>query len=163
VLIALAGATLVAIQLRRPKAPSPFALISLPPIEAGGWLNVQRPLTTEVVRGNVVLLDFWSTDCPTCVTHTPELVDFYKRFKEHGVLVVGLTHEPTAERERVVQYVERAGIDWPIGYGAGFTFELLGIRATPTYVLFDRNGRSVWGGHSLDGLEDATVAALAKK
>ena len=41
-------------------------------------------------------------------------------------------------------------------------YDLLGIRATPTYVLFDRTGRSVWAGHSLNGLEEAAVAALAK-
>jgi hypothetical protein len=38
----------------------------------------------------------------------------------------------------------------------------LGIHGTPTYILFDRTGRSVWGGHTLDGLDDAAVAALAK-
>jgi hypothetical protein len=41
-------------------------------------------------------------------------------------------------------------------------FERTGVRATPTYVLFDRTGRSVWAGHWLDDLEEAVVGALAK-
>jgi thiol-disulfide isomerase/thioredoxin len=162
VLLLLAAATLVAIQLRRPKPPDPFVGVGLPPLEAAGWLNAEKPLTTEVLRGNVVLIDFWSTDCPKCVSDMPDVLAFRKRFAEQGVKLVGLTHEPTTELERVKQYVETAKIDWPIGYGAGFTYELLGIRGTPTYILFDRTGRSVWGGHTLDGLDDAAVAALAK-
>jgi thiol-disulfide isomerase/thioredoxin len=162
-LIVVAGAALVAIQLRRPKPPNPLVGLGLPPLEAGGWLNVDTPLSADALRGNIVLVDFWATDCPSCVSDMPELVEFHKQFAERGVKVVGLTHEPTTERERVRQYVEQAGIDWPIGYGAGFTFELAGVHATPTYMLFDRTGRSVWGGHSLDGLEDATLAALARE
>jgi hypothetical protein len=29
-------------------------------------------------------------------------------------------------------------------------------------VLYDRAGRGIWGGHSLYGLEDKLLAALAK-
>jgi thiol-disulfide isomerase/thioredoxin len=161
-LLLVAAAALVAIQLRRPKPPNPFVGLGLPPLEAAGWLNAEKPLTAEALRGNVVLIDFWSTDCPSCVSDTPELTRFRKRFADQGLLIVGLTHEPITELDRVKQYIESAKIDWPIGYGAGFTFELMGIRGTPTYVLYDRTGRSVWGGHTLDGLDDAAVAALAK-
>jgi thiol-disulfide isomerase/thioredoxin len=161
--IVLAAAVLIAVQLRRPKPPNPFVGLGLPPIEAGGWLNAEEPLAAEALRGNVVLIDFWATDCPRCITDMSEIADFRKRFTDQGVKVVGLTHEPVTELERVKQYVESAKIDWPIGYGAGFTYELMGIKGTPTYILFDRSGRSVWGGHSLNGLDDATIAALAKK
>lgn len=163
VLLILAGAALVAIQMRRPKPPNPWVGRGLPPLEAGGWLNTAGPLSADDLRGKVVLVDFWATSCPTCLSHTPELVEFHKRFRDHGLTLVGLTHESGEEIERVRQYVESAGIDWPIGYGAGFTFELMGIAGTPTYVLYDRSGHSVWGGHTLDGLNEAAVAALAKK
>ena len=162
-LLIVAGVALVAIQMRRPKPPNPWVGWALPPLEAGGWLNTEGPLSADDLRGKVVLVDFWATSCPTCLSHTPELVAFHQRFRDHGLTLVGLTHESGEEIERVRAYVESAGIDWPIGYGAGFTFELLGIAGTPTYVLYNRSGRSVWGGHSLDGLDDAAVAALAKK
>jgi thiol-disulfide isomerase/thioredoxin len=161
--IVLAAAALLAIQLRRPKPSDPFVGLGLPPIEAGGWLNTEQPLAAEALRGEVVLIDFWATDCPRCTTDMPELAEFRKRFADQGVKVVGLTHESVTELDRVKQYVESAKIDWPIGYGAGFTYELMGIEGTPTYILFDRTGRSVWGGHTLDGLEDAAIAALATK
>jgi hypothetical protein len=93
----------------------------------------------------------------------PELVDFHERFAGRGVKVVGLTSEPAAAVGRLEQFVEKMDMRWPIGYEAGVAFNALGVRGIPTYVLYDRTGRSVWGGHSLDGLEDAAVAALARQ
>jgi thiol-disulfide isomerase/thioredoxin len=162
-LLAVAAAVLLAVQLRRPKPPDPFVGLTLPPIEAGGWMNTESPISRDDLKGKVVLVDFWSTSCPTCLSHTPELVDFHNKFRAHGLTIVGLTPESEAERENLEQYVEKAKVDWPIGYGAGYLFEMMGIEGTPTYVLYDRTGRSVWGGHSLHGLEEAAVAALAKK
>ncbi|MEX0611609.1 MAG: redoxin family protein [Pirellulales bacterium] len=161
-LLVVAGAVLIGLQARRPEPVSQWVGRALPPLDAGGWLNTDKPLTADDLRGKVVLVDFWTTTCGYCLRHMPEIAEFHQRFGERGVLVVGLTPEPAQAVERVKQVVEVAGIDWPIGYGAGVAFNALGIFGTPTYVLYDRTGRSVWGGHSLDGLEDAAVAALAK-
>jgi thiol-disulfide isomerase/thioredoxin len=163
VLLVVAAAVLIAVQWRRPRAPDPFVGLALPPIEAGGWLNADQPILQEDLRRQVVLLDFWSTSCTVCLSHTPELVKLHDKFREHGLAIVGFTPESEGELDNLKGYVERAKIDWPIGYGAGFAFEMMGIEGTPTYILYDRSGRSVWGGHSLRGLEDAAVAALAKK
>jgi thiol-disulfide isomerase/thioredoxin len=161
-LLAVAAVILIAIQWKRPKEPNPFVGLMLPPIEAGGWLNTDRPLSANDVHGKVVLIDFWASDCPTCVSDTPELAAFRDKFRDQGLVVVGLTPESDAELDRVKKFVEKLKVDWPIGYGAGYAFEMFGIEGTPTYVLYDRQSRSVWGGHSLNGLEDAAIAALAK-
>jgi thiol-disulfide isomerase/thioredoxin len=162
VLLLVAAGVLLAIQWRRPQPPNPFVGKSLPPIGAEGWLNSDRPPTLEDWQGEVVLVDFWATDCPTCLSHLPELAELYQRFRGHGLKIVGLTPESGDDAQRVKQFVEKQQIDWPIGYGAGFAFEMMGIEFTPTYVLYDRTGRSIWGGHSLDGLDEAAVNALAK-
>lgn len=162
-LLLVAALTLVALQMRRPRLPDPFEGLPLPPLDVAGWLNTDRPLSAADLRGNVVLIDFWASDCGPCLRHMPELVKYRQRFAERGVMVVGLTHEPPQALERVRRTVQRMGIDWPIGYGADLAYAALEIRGTPTYVLYDRSGRSVWSSHRLDGLEDATVAALARK
>jgi thiol-disulfide isomerase/thioredoxin len=151
----------VAIQLRRPKATNPFIGTPLPPLGVEGWLNTSTPLTIEDLRGSVVLVDFWSTDCPRCVLELPELAAMHKRFQSHGFEVVGLTPESGDAAPRVKQFVADKEIDWPIGYGAGFAFDATSIEVTPTYVLYDRSGRGVWGGHSLDGIDDILVTHLA--
>jgi thiol-disulfide isomerase/thioredoxin len=161
-LLVVAGGVLVALQARRPEPFNRWVGRALPPLEAAGWLNTQRPLSADELRGKVVLVDFWATWCQPCMRHMPELVEYHQRFTGRGVTIVGLTAEPAEAAERVEQTVERVGMEWPIGYGASLAYNALAIPGTPTYILYDRTGRSVWGGHSLDGLEDATVAALAR-
>ena len=162
-LLVVAAGVLIVLQKRRPEPAGEWVGRALPPLEVGGWLNTDRPLATDDLRGKVVLVEFWATWCPPCVRHMPEVVEFHERFASRGVTVVGLTSESAQAIETVRQFVERMEIEWPIGYDAGVAFNALGIQGIPTYVLYDRTGRSVWGGHSLRGLEDATVAALAKQ
>jgi thiol-disulfide isomerase/thioredoxin len=161
-LLLVAAATLLAIQLRRPKVPHALVGLAPPPLAVSGWLNADRPLDSAALRGQVVLVDFWSSDCGPCVRALPELADLYRRFRSEGLTVIGLTPESNTfgDLKRFVDSVE--GFDWPVGYGAGFSFEAMGIQYTPTYVLFDRTGRSVWADSSLDGAEEEVVKALAK-
>jgi thiol-disulfide isomerase/thioredoxin len=162
VLIVAAVVLLLVARWRQPGAPSEWAGRPLPPIEAAGWLNTAKPLTADDLRGKVVLLDFWLTTCGPCVRAMPDLASLHQRYRKRGLMVVGLTPESESEvdLERFMKAVP--DIDWPIGYGAVATFSHMGIFATPTYLVYDRNGRSTWGGHSLAQAEDAIVAALAK-
>jgi thiol-disulfide isomerase/thioredoxin len=158
----MAAGTLLILQVRRPRPASPLVGLSLPPLSASGWLNTPTSLSASDLVGKVVLIDFWSSDCGPCVRDLPELAEFYSQFRDQGLMVVGLTPESNAfgQLQRFVKSVE--GFEWPVGYGAAFSFEAMGIAFTPTYVLFDRSGRSVWARSSLDGLEDAAVRALAR-
>ena len=149
---------------RRPKAPNPYAGLPLPPLEVSGWLNTTRPVTAADLQGKVVLFDYWATWCGPCVRSLPEMIAFHKRFRDAGVVVIGLTSEDGPAAQHVKNFVEtRDGMDWPIAYGAGPTFLKMGVEGIPLYVLYDRTGTSVWGGTgSLVGLEPAAIEALAK-
>lgn len=165
ILLFTAGAILVALQRGRSRpAEGAYVGLAIPPIDSGGWLNVQSPLRAEDLAGKVVLMDFWASDCMPCLRHVPELVKFNRQYRDQGLIVVGLSPESGPRADSLKKYVESTeGIDWPIGYDSVLPYQVMDIRGTPTYYLFDRSGRSVWGGHSLDGFEDALVAALARK
>ena len=45
------------------------------------------------LRGNTVLLNFWATWCPYCRKSIPELVDLQKRYKNRGLVVLGISTE----------------------------------------------------------------------
>jgi thiol-disulfide isomerase/thioredoxin len=164
VLLVAAAATLIALQGGRPRPISAYEGKIFPPLDAAGWINTTKPLTAEDLRGKIVLVDFWASDCLPCIRELPTLIEFYKRYRDQGVMIVGLSQQSGERAVHLRNFVEtRDGLDWPTGYGAQLAYEILNVYGTPTYLLYDQSGRSVWGGHSLDGLDDAVTALLAKK
>ncbi|MGD2127131.1 MAG: TlpA disulfide reductase family protein [Desulfobacteraceae bacterium] len=48
-------------------------------------------VTLQGSRGSVVLLDFWATWCPPCRIAIPELVELQKKYKEKGLVIIGVS------------------------------------------------------------------------
>jgi len=158
-------AAAVAYLLFRAQSPTSTQLEGalLPPLEVAGWFNSDKPIDSGELRGKLVVLDCWFVDCPPCRASMPFLADFNKKFGGQGVRVIGLTPDQDADATRAQEFIKSIpGADWPIGYGAFIPLDILGVHEFPTLILFDREGRSLWAGHDIRGLEQATVAALAK-
>src|SRR5205814_2035698 len=59
-------------------------------IDEATWLN-GSPLTPEQWRGKVVLLDFWAVWCGPCIATFPHLREWYDKYGDKGLTVVGVT------------------------------------------------------------------------
>jgi len=69
---------------------------SRPPRIGGSALDFtlqdsDRKVTLRDFRGQVVVVNFWASWCPPCIAETPSLVRMQKRFKDKGVVVVGVS------------------------------------------------------------------------
>jgi cytochrome c biogenesis protein CcdA/thiol-disulfide isomerase/thioredoxin len=81
---------------------------------ATAWLN-SPPLTPEALRGKVVLVDFWTYSCINCLRALPYVKGWYEKYKDHGLVVVGV-HAPEFAFEKNLGNVHRAVSDLGITY-----------------------------------------------
>ena len=99
------------------------------------------------LRGQPVVLNFWATWCAPCRKEIPQFVDASERFREQGLVVVGVNLQ---EGKSIVRpYADDFGMDFPIVIDVdgevGDAYRLLGL---PVTYFIDRDGivRSVFTG-----------------
>jgi len=80
------------------------------------WLN-SKPLTTEELKGKVVLVDFWTYSCINCLRAIPYVRAWAEKYRDHGLVMIGV-HAPEFAFERNVDNVKKAiatlGISYPV-------------------------------------------------
>lgn len=93
-------------------------------------------------RGRVVLLDFWSIDCPPCVKEIPSLRELHKELRREDFVILGVNLDEQVDRVR--SFVDENGMDWPMacsGKGWGDeTSVLYDVQAKPSMWLIDKRG-----------------------
>lgn len=63
-------------------------------------------------KGNVILLNVWATWCGPCQLEIPDLVEAYSKYKDKGVVVLGVSLDDTPEILR--DYVPKKQMNYPI-------------------------------------------------
>ena len=53
-------------------------------------------ISTQSLRGKVVMVNFWATSCVTCVKEMPQMVETYNKFKGQGLefVAVAMQYDP---------------------------------------------------------------------
>jgi len=78
------------------------------------WLN-SPPLSTEQLRGKVVLVDFWTYSCINCIHTVPYVRAWAEKYKDQGLVVIGV-HAPEYAFEKKIDNVKKAISEFQIGY-----------------------------------------------
>ncbi len=116
------------------------------------------PLSLNMFRGDVVLINFWTTWCPPCREEMPALQEAYENYKDKGFTVLAVNWTQVDDPEQVEPFVRELGLTFPIllderGEVSEGLYNLLGL---PTSVFVDRGGnvREIFiGPLQLDSLE----------
>lgn len=87
-----------------------------PEIAGSSWVN-SRPLQIQDLRGQVVLVEFWTYGCINCRHVEPYVKQWHERYHPQGLVVVGV-HTPEFAFERDAQnvrdYVRAQDIRYPV-------------------------------------------------
>ncbi len=128
--------------------------------------NLQdQPQTLEAYKGKVSVVYFWATWCAPCQIETPKLVRLYDKFKDKGVVVIGIALD---NADKVRAFTRKMGVAYPTVYGGTSAIQIgrdLGndVGAVPFTVILDRDGKVVETikGDTPDGKLEAILAPLA--
>ncbi|MBA3733082.1 redoxin domain-containing protein [Patescibacteria group bacterium] len=132
-----------------------------------GFINTEgKPITISEFKGKrVVLLDIWTYSCINCVRTIPHLKELYEKYKDQGLVIIGL-HTPEFAFEKVQKNVEDAvkkyGIQYPVVLDNDFsTWNAYGNSYWPRTYLIDLDGFIVYD-HVGEGGEKETEEAIQK-
>jgi thiol-disulfide isomerase/thioredoxin len=111
---------------------------------APAWLN-SGPLTAADLRGQVVLVDFWTYSCVNWLRTLPYVRAWHERYRDRGVVVVGV-HAPEFGFEHDLGNVRRAiaelGVRHPVVIDNDFRiWRALDNHYWPAVYLVDGDGR----------------------
>ena len=122
-------------------------------------------ITSQSLRGRVVLVNVWATWCTPCRVEMPLLEATWNRHKAAGLVVLGASVDK-GDPQTVRDFISERGISYPIAIvGNDVIGELGGVRGYPTSILIGRDGRvrhRVMGPIGPLSLEPAIRRALAE-
>ena len=131
------------------------------------WIN-SKPLKLSQLRGQVVILHFWTFGCINCQHNYPTLKAWQKAFAKKGVTIIGVhTPETSAERnnQNVRKSAKKNGLTYPIVVDPEAQPGRLGaIGCGPRPTSSTRTASSATAGTgNLIGREPRAAAAMKKK
>jgi thiol-disulfide isomerase/thioredoxin len=109
-----------------------------PPIDLK-ILNSKQTFDNKTIRGKVVLIDIWGSDCPPCRLAMPKMNEIYLNLRKRDFVILGINVDESDDD--VKYFLQEYKIDYPLlddrKHGLVKT---LGIEVMPTSYLVDSTG-----------------------
>lgn len=123
--------------------PPKLPLLVLNPI--GDWQATTidgQVVGRDELKGKVVVIDLWATWCPPCIYELPGYVSLTEKYRDRGLVIVGLAGDKDSPRFRQFLKIHRvnypvATYDWDLVNSLGLGDDIV----MPTTLLIDREGR----------------------
>ena len=103
-----------------------------------------KKITSEDLRGKVVMVNFWATSCVTCVKEMPDIVRTYNKYKDQGfeVIAVAMSYDPP---NYVLNYAQTRNLPFKVALDPqGELAKSFGdVKLTPTTFIIDKDGKII--------------------
>lgn len=98
-------------------------------------------ITSQSLRGKVVMVNFWATSCVTCIKEMPDMVKTYNKFQGRGLefVAVAMSYDPP---NYVLNYARTRSLPFKVALDSdGSVAKAFGdIKLTPTTFVIDKQG-----------------------
>jgi cytochrome c biogenesis protein CcmG/thiol:disulfide interchange protein DsbE len=113
------------------RSAPPFSLRSL---DGDGSIGLSQ------FRGEVVVVNFWASWCAPCRQEHPALRDAWRRYRDQGVVVLGIVYQDGESGARAFR--RELGGSWPSVVDPDSKVALAyGVRGVPETFFISRTGR----------------------
>jgi thiol-disulfide isomerase/thioredoxin len=104
------------------------------------------PVDVAKNRGSVVVLNYWASWCEPCRKELPALERVHRRYRDQGLVTLGVSIDDPEERDAARRLVKELGLSFPIRLdGTRQEMFALGLAtAIPATAIFDRDGSRVF-------------------
>ena len=100
--------------------------------------------TPDTLRGKVVVINFWATWCGPCKKEIPDLSKLYLKFKDKGVVMLGVLTNDNPSEADLLNFQSDAIMEFPVVRQTSDILVSFNYpQALPTTYIYDRAGRRV--------------------
>lgn len=103
-----------------------------------------KSIPMSSLKGKMVLVNFWATDCPGCIAEMPKLVETYNQYHSEGfeLIAVAMSYDPPSQ---VLNYTQKKALPFPVMHdGLGeMASKFNDVALTPTTYIVDKQGRVI--------------------
>ena len=101
-----------------------------------------QKVSTGEMKGKVYLVNFWATNCETCMQEMPQMISTYNQFKKDGLgfVAVAMNYD---NKSYVENYAKSRSLPFQVAFdNTGDASKQFGnVQLTPTTFLVDRDGK----------------------
>jgi thiol-disulfide isomerase/thioredoxin/uncharacterized GH25 family protein len=131
-------------------------------VQIGEWLNDSK-LTSQDLKGKLIVLDLWAVWCHPCVQALPQVQALYQKYHAKGVVVLGI-HMLGTPFEKAKAFVAQHDLTYPLmmDTGKGVNYTTFPAKGIPQLYLIDSNGKVLCDSHDVSEIADALEVQLRK-
>lgn len=117
-----------------PREGFPAPDFTLPTLDGG-------EVTLSDLRGQVVVINLWTSWCPPCREEMPAIEQIYRQYGEQGLVVLGVNSTFQDDERAAGAFVQELGLTFPIALDrSGAVSRRYQLQALPTTFFVDHQG-----------------------
>ncbi len=130
--------------------------------DAAVWNSKGFAEHLSAIHGRPVWLNFFATWCPPCKEEMPRIEQRYQRYKNSGLVVVGVDEQES--RGELASYAQSLNLTFPIVIDDGPARAAYRVSDLPTSVFIDARGivQGVYAGEMTDEDMDTALTAIVR-
>jgi len=101
-----------------------------------------QKISSQDLRGKVVMVNFWATSCTTCVKEMPQMVETYNKYKGQGLefVAVAMSYD---RPDYVLNYAATRRLPFKVALDSGgdLAKQFGDVAMTPTTFVIGKDGK----------------------